>query len=789
MRVTMNRLLVPLAASLACGTTTTQTTPAEPPRLVGVLAVDSGGTQPEVLLWSGYTTDPETNQPPQTAPAFPAGYRGIRVEFDQLLDATSAAADLALGPRAGTNLSYSYCPPLADAQGGPSVRLFDGTREIGLSVCYVPDALIGTRPSLIVTIGANAIDAAQQPFTCKDFAPAPPAGGAGIAASDVLGPGKQYRLKIAGANLRGKNGKSLSLPLGSSTGGTWDGAGNFTFTASNFEPMAAGYTDSATSFNYFPRKFYSGYQKNKFEEKSRPVPADRTAIFLPLTAAVDGTSLKVTKPAAAGTVTVRRSDNSILGDVSVGLKGGRSADPKQIEVTPAATWEPNQTYTVTLETGIKARDGSALATASSASFSTADAPTTPFSVAPADGSLGNVALNFEAGSSKLTPSVVYTYPIDPATVTSANVQLTGPSGPVAGTPGLASGANNQRLTFVSAQRLKAATTYTLSVNNLTSRSAVSNLDGKPLGPSTSRFTTANFHGLRVGVKRTANATDTFSGAASTALMKVLFDGNLRVVFNDLAVNVVGSGNSNLDTLKVLEGTGPTATPIPAANVQITPDANYLPNDPPTGAYSAYVVKLAGYTPKLGTSYQIRLTSGIKDTSGNPVTAEGCAAPADCSDVVGFNTTPFGPDPVRRLRIDDTNLGAVKFTVKFNAPFDPASINKVMADWASGAVGVAGFHLYKVDPASGALQEVVDGSGKPALSCAAVTGAADSIACTTTSALSANTPYLFSATFTADSPARISTSFGVDPNAPAPPQPGPAYLGVISSSSYVSRCGP
>jgi hypothetical protein len=269
-------------------------------------------------------------------------------------------------------------------------------------------------------------------------------------------------------------------------------------------------------------------------------------------------------------------------------------------------------------------------------------------------------------------------------------------------------------------------------------------------------------------------------------MKVLFDGNLRVVFNDLAVNVVAADGSNLDTLKVLEGTGPTATAIPASNVQITPDTGYQPSDTANKAYAAYFVKLVGYTPKLGTPYQVRLTTSIKDTSGNAVTAEGCTA-GDCSDVAGFNTTPFGPAASGRLKIEDGNLSAVKFTIKFNAPFDPASINKVLADWATGAAGVAGFHLYKVDPASGALQEVVDGSGKPALSCAPVTGAADSIACTATAALAPNTPYLFSATFTADSPARIATSFGVDPNSPAVPAPGPAYVGVISSSNYVSRC--
>jgi hypothetical protein len=727
------------------------------------------------------------------------------VEFDQTLDPSTIANDITFGPRSGPNSFFTYCAPMAAASGGNVVGLADSGRPIGVSVCYTPNALVGVRPNIYLAVGTNAIDTTQSPFTCKDFTIAPYAASSNsIAKVDVFTSGKTYTLQLAAAGIKAWNGMSLTPPSGgSSVAGSWDNAGNFSFTTSSFAAMSMGFVDPTDGFVHYPKKFFPGFQKSKFDEPARPINADKTPLSVTFTAAVEAGKVSVsTSLPASGSITITRSDGSLYTDLSASVNRN---DSKQVDIVPGGTWEPNQTYTLTVSSPLAGKDGIALASSVSANFLVADAPATAISTTPVAGSVGVVPVDYEAGST-LTPSILFQYPVDPATVTAANVTLTNGSTPVTGTVAIVPKSNSQvvRFTPPPAQRLSQGTTFTLAWNNLTSKSTVASLSGKAFPASTSALTTAYFHtGLTltttgykvvVGTKAAANANKTTSIASSTAAgLTLLTDGTLRVGFTDLAYGVIDAGGNNLDTLQVFEGTGPGATKIPKANVQIAGETQTTPvvypsPDTANNGYASYLVSLTGYTPKLGTNYQIKLTPSITDAAaaGNPVRTEGCTS-SICTDVVGFKTSALTPGAIKP---GDTNLSAVTFPVVFNAPLDPNSFSAVLADQAAGAGGSgAGFHLYRVDPVSGSLTELVDVNGKPQLSYALSSA---TITCTATVPLPPNTPYLFSATFTAVAPARITAtvnSYPVDAQNPPPPAPGPTFVGTLRTTNYVTRCGP
>jgi hypothetical protein len=784
-----------LLVACACGVGTTQTASTTAPKVVNVLAVDVSGTLPDVLLWSGYAIDPDTGQPPQVGSAFPIGYAGMRVEFDQTLDPSTIANDITFGPRSGPNSYFTYCAPMAAASGGNVVGLADSGRQIGVSVCYTPNALVGIRPNIYLSVGANAIDASQpSPFTCKDFTIAPPTKNLppppSTAGVDVLASGKAYTLQLAAAGIKAWNGMSLTPPSGgSSVAGSWDSAGNFSFTTSSFAVTSIGFVDPTDGFVHYPKKFFPGFQKSKFDEPARPINADKTPLSVTFTAAVEAGKIIVsTSLPATGSITVTRSDGSLYTDLTAKVN---TNDAKQVDIVPAGTWEPNQTYTLTVSSPLGGKDQIALASNVSANFVVADAPVAAISTTPVAGSLGVVPVDYEAASS-LAPSILFQYPVDPATVTAANVTLTTAGNPVAGTAAIVPKSNNQVVRFTPTQRLNQGTTFTLGWSNLTSKSTVPSLSGKAFPASTSPLTTAYFHKLVVGIKATANPKRTTSIASSTAAgLTLLTDGTLRVGFTDLAYGVVDASGNNLKALRVFEGTGPGATQIPDANVQIAGEtqaapAIYPPPDTVNSGYASYLVNLTGYTPKLGTNYQIKLTPAIKDSAGNLVHTEGCTS-SDCTDVVGFKTSALTP---AAIKTDDTILSAVTFKVSFNAPLDPNSFSAVLADQALGAAGSrAGFRLYRVDPVSGSLTELADASGNPQLSCALSSA---TITCTATVALTLNAPYLFSATFTAVSPARVTASvngYQVDTQNPPPPAPGPTFVGALRTTNFVTRCGP
>ena len=125
---------------------------------------------------------------------------------------------------------------------------------------------------------------------------------------------------------------------------------------------------------------------------------------------------------------------------------------RRITIDPTPTLAASTTYTVRLTTGLKATDGAALAATVTWTFTTQGPPPTVTARTPAVGATGvsrttNVTATFDRA-------------LDPATVTGANVTLTGPgSTAVAATVTYASA--TRRITLDPTATLAATTTYTV----------------------------------------------------------------------------------------------------------------------------------------------------------------------------------------------------------------------------------------------------------------------------------------------------------------------------------------
>lgn len=149
--------------------------------------------------------------------------------------------------------------------------------------------------------------------------------------------------------------------------------------------------------------------------------------------------------------------------------------------TPAAALAFNTTYTATLSTAVKDIAGNALASTKTWSFTTqvpdTTAPTVTY-VAPASG-ITSAVIN-------ATVYAMFSEPVDPATVDSASVTLTGPTGAVAGTVSLSTSGTS--VTFTPSAALPYSSSHTAALTT-----AIKDLAGNPLAATVvwSFQTTAN----------------------------------------------------------------------------------------------------------------------------------------------------------------------------------------------------------------------------------------------------------------------------------------------------------
>jgi hypothetical protein len=176
-------------------------------------------------------------------------------------------------------------------------------------------------------------------------------------------------------------------------------------------------------------------------------------------------------------------DEATITGANVGLKtSGGSAVPATVsydDVTRKVTLHPSSeldlasSYTVTLTTGIRSDDATALPAALSWSFSTATsvAPSVT-STSPAPG-----ATQISAGQ---PVQATFSVSMDPATLTGSSFTLTGPDGAVAGTVAYDDATKTATLTPASA--LAPGTTYTAKVTT-----AAQNAAGQAL-PATRTWT-------------------------------------------------------------------------------------------------------------------------------------------------------------------------------------------------------------------------------------------------------------------------------------------------------------
>jgi hypothetical protein len=310
-----------------------------------------------------------------------------------------------------------------------------------------------------------------------------------------------------------------------------------------------------------------------------------------------------------------------------------SYDASTLKATlvPSSALAYSTTYTARLSTAVKALDGTALASAFTWSFTTADpVPPQVTSTFPADGATGI--------GTTVPPRAVFSRSLDPATITATSFTLSGPSGAVAATVAYDDSTRTATLTPTAA--LDVSTTYTARIST-----AVKAVDGVALAaPVTWSFTTAS----------AATAPPTVTSRSPAA-------GATGV---PLTTSVDATFSRDMDPATITSATFTLAGPSGAVAGAVTYDA---------GTRTAHLVPTASLA--YSTTYTARLESTIHATDGTAMTAAvtwtfttlappppptvTSTAPADGASYVARSTTvtaTFSRD------MDASTLTATSFTL-------------------------------------------------------------------------------------------------------------------------------
>lgn len=724
-----------------------------PPTVTAVYAQDRQGTAlagaplPDVALY--LSADPgSTSGGPRISAAAPSSYGAIRIELNTTLDPATAPATETLN--GATNCVQAASVHFLDVTGSATVA---PNTEIPSSVCYDPTTAIGGNPAIVVIPGNIAAPAV---FTCQTFTQV-----------GKLLPSHTYAIKLDAANLKGANGKALVAP----TGGGWS-SGVFTFTTTAFEILETAYQDPSTGYFHVLDKASRGFLKDLNPEDAatfrETTGQDPFYIFLsdvPKTAS-DGTPLTsdVTPTPA---VTVQRakdgSDFPAFIDNATYTVNGISADPRVIAVTPVETWEPGVQYKVTVKSTLAAsaaRGGAALGGSDRVyTFTAATGSTKAIS--------SNILANATAVTLGSVIDVEFQSPIDPASVTAANVQLLQGTTPVPADVALVTDANNQTVEITPQAPLTPSTEYTVKINNLKTAAVPSELAGKTFDAYTNTFRTITF-----GIQRIANGTtSTTSIDRSTAQSALLpATGNLTVTFNSTPTGVDST------SLKLLE-LAPDGVTTTDTGATVTPVA---------GSTTKFTLKVpATYAVKFNQRYQVRASTSITG-AGTNVKSEGCTGTGDaCAEIRTFQTTPF----VATIPAANVSTTTGKFRVTFSYGADSTTIDPQLPLTAASDKAVK---LFK-QAADGSLTAV-------AITCTplqatSATARKTFTDCQPAANLDANSPYVINVVFTSANPAKVAPTLVVvaaTATAPEISQPADQTTGSFAGNRSLnvrSACAP
>lgn len=790
---TIADLRVPLiASSLAvlagCAAKPIDGTVTTPPTVLQIFSTLAGSQS--VLMYSG---DP--NDTGKTTATPPPSYDGFEIDFDQPMAASSVSnfLDRDFLDR------VSACSPLAS----PSIKLLDvadGNRVIAASVCYDPASPVGGHPHATVIASNQVYSATATPFTCQEFS----ATSASDNKGEALKPNHQYALQFATAGLAGSNGQTLVAP----TGPGWSN-GTFSFTTSGFAIMAVGYVDPFTEYFHWLKKPFAGFEKDLLPEdgqNGRPSfgiqPTNASPLIVVFTEPVAKGSLADPNSTTGGQIiTVTRKANSspfptfTTGENqrTLSINPGVNAASLTVSGVEQGSWEPGGEYLVNIGGGITSLDGSTLGTAVQYDVPAASTipagqnnagqayPLASVASTPGDGAIAQLSWDPEGGSlgypGGLYASIVYQVPVDPASVTTANVTMTGPSGAVPVCLQVPANLDNQVVRVIPNPtnlacsvfaedpvggtsmdptrivHLKPGAIYTINAKNIKAQSGIPGVTSTAIVDFKETFTTANFrlYALEAG----AGTGDIDRSLGNPADMPV--NGTLSATFDDTATGVTATTL----TLAEVDAKGnavqvPIAAPSDVTTAPLNAGCTNQPASGCTGVSWSVKAASASYAVKFNQRYQVKASQAIKDPNGTPVTAEGCTT-GDCSDTKSFTTAKFN---VRKI------------TPKENGVFKVTFSNEVLAS----SLVQGQFFLYSVD-ASGKLTAVP-------ITCALPTdNTATSVTCRPNTLLTANNQsYLAAVAFTTSQPLKVApTITGSDGNQyPADPVSG-TFVGSVSKA--------
>lgn len=333
-----------------------------------------------------------------------------------------------------------------------------------------------------------------------------------------------------------------------------------------------------------------------------------------------------------------------------------NATTRTVTLKPGAALAQSTGYTVTVS-GIRDPAGNQMTAPFQFSFTTADvtAPTV-VSVSPANDST-NVATN-------ATVQVTFSEPMDPTTITSANIGLkntvTGAVVPAI----VAYDATNNRATLTPTGPLSNGTNYTLTVTT-----GVRDAGNNPLAsPFTSRFTTVPVADTTAPtvVSRTPAPGDTL--VATTVSPTVTFSEPMlaSTITNTTITLAPTSGGAAVAATVTYDATTNTATLNPTADL-----ANNV-------------------------SYTLTVTTAVTDVAGNPLAANSTSSFRTIRDTTPptvLSTSPATGSPP--VPVNST------VTITFSEPMDPATINgsTVSVRTTTGGTSVAGVVSYNVSTRS------------------------------------------------------------------------------------------
>jgi outer membrane protein assembly factor BamB len=277
-----------------------------------------------------------------------------------------------------------------------------------------------------------------------------------------------------------------------------------------------------------------------------------------------------------------------LMDGTIPVSGTVKYSGNTFTFTPSAPLTPTTIYTARIATGVKDMAGNAMSSNYSWQFQTAALDTTPptiSSTSPAY-SASNVAIN-------TTITVIFSKPIDPTTMTTAEFMLMNGSTPISGTVT----SNGTTATFTLSAPLNFSTTYTATIT-----SGVKDVLGNVMGSNFSwSFTTGAAPDITPPTVSSTSPTDSTTGAGLRGPITATFSETLT------------TSTVNASTFTLMNG----STPISGTVTYSGTTATFIPSTPLT----------------MNTLYTATITTGVMDLSNNPMSTN-----------YSWTFTTFSPNP-------------------------------------------------------------------------------------------------------------------------------------------------